>query len=172
LWSNEASVGLIALTSTSISLRAAWLMPIDLSGRLDGFLGVYWIVGDPLSRDGGSVSTLFSPSRREMDYCSVLSYKTDVLKVSRVARWEVLTLMELFIYYQQKWRDSRAKRHPQPTTQCCYSRHDWSKHLTKPDSFGYASARIQDGFPHSPMKAKTLILTAAFNSKPQHWLSR
>ena len=35
--------------------------------------------------DGGLVSKLFSPSRREMDYCSVMSYKTDVLEVSRVA---------------------------------------------------------------------------------------
>jgi hypothetical protein len=47
LWSNGASVGLIVLTSTSISLRAARLMPVDLSGGLDGFLGVYWITGDP-----------------------------------------------------------------------------------------------------------------------------
>jgi hypothetical protein len=34
-------VGLIVLTSTSTSLRAVRLMPVDLSGRLDGFLGVY-----------------------------------------------------------------------------------------------------------------------------------
>jgi len=47
---NEASVGLIVLTSTSVSLRAARLMLVELSCRLDGFLGVYWITGDPLSK--------------------------------------------------------------------------------------------------------------------------